>query len=258
MAPLFALMVVLAASPAFAQGKAKELRPRSDVSSYLATINDGRKFSGRGDDAAKLAADAELAAASYRALRGRPISTKDDQTFASAGFFMRTGDATFNPNHGQTRALQSRLDGYFATGPVLQVDLIYEALIATDGNLTLAFGSLAQLFHARRADYVPKVADMSQADGKNYYRFAGAFIGMHGWTTRVAGMGGAYANIGGNPIVYAGYEVYDAWRSYFTTGHMKGIDTLKTLGPQGNGNIVDKGGQLHMGFTAAETLRGKL
>lgn len=39
---------------------------------------------------------------------------------------------------------------------------------------------------------------------------------------------------------------------------MKGIDTLKTLGPQGNGNIVDKGGQLHMGFTAAETLRGKL
>lgn len=257
MAPLFALILVLASVPALAQGKAKELRPRSDVSSYLATINDGRKFT-RDDGADKLASDAELAAAAFKALSGRRISTKDDQTFASVGFFMRTGDATFNPNHAQTRALQGKLDGYFATGPVLQVDLIYEALVATDGNLTLAFGSLAQLFCARRADYVPKVADMDQADGKNYYRFAGAFIGMHGWTTRVAGMGGAYANIGGNPVIYAGYEVYDAWRSYFTTGNMKGIDTLKTLGPQGNGNIVDKGGQLHMGFTAAETLRGKL
>jgi hypothetical protein len=256
MAPLFALILVLAPAPAFAQ-TAKDLRPRSDVSAYLATVNDHRKFGTGADDDKKFAADAELAVKAYQYLRGGRISTKDDQTFASAGFFMRTGDATFNPNPGQTRALQGKLDGHFATGPLLQVDLIYEALVATDGNLTLAFGSLAQLFCARREDYVAKVADMDKADGKNYYRFAGAFIGLHGWTTRVAGMGGAYANIGGNPVVYAGYEVYDAWKSYFTTGQMKGIDTLKTLGPEGNGNLVDKGGQLQLGFAAAENLRGK-
>ena len=109
------------------------------------------------------------------------------------------------------------------------------------------------------ADFVAKAADMDKSvDGKNYYRFAGAFIGLHGWAARAAGLGGAYANIGGNPVAYAGLEVYDAWKSYFMTGQMKGVDTLKTLRPEGNGNLVDKGGQLQLGFSAAEVLRGKL
>lgn len=258
MAPLFVplgLILLLAPSSAFAQ-VARGPRPASDVSSYLATVNDSRRFGGIADDEKKLAADAELAVKAYEYLRGGKVTTKDDQTFASVGFFMRTGDASFNPNRAQTAKLRGRIDG--APGPLLQVDVIYEALVAADGNLTLAFGSLAELFCARRTEYVAKVADMDKsADGKNYYRYAGAFIGLHGWATRVAGMGGAYANIGGNPVVYAGYEVYDAWKSYFTTGRMKGIDTLKTLGPEGNGNIVDKGGQLHLGFSAAEALRGK-
>lgn len=258
MAPLFrplGLALILAAAPALAQ-TAKGPRPSSDVGAYLATVNDSRRFGGIADDDKKLAADAELAVKAYRYLRGGKVSTEDDQTFASVGFFMRTGDASFNPNRAQTAKLRDKIDG--TAGPMLQVDVIYEALVATDGNLTLAFGSLAELFCARRAEYVPKIADMDQsADGKNYYRYAGAFIGLHGWAARVAGMGGAYANIGGNPVVYAGYEVYDAWKSYFTTGKMKGIDTLKTLGPEGNGNIVDKGGQLHLGFSAAEALRGK-
>lgn len=248
---LFLLLPLLARAQA-----PKNPRPASDVAAYLATVNDARRFGAADDDQRKLAGDAELAVKAYEYLRGGKVSTKDDQTFASVGFFMRTGDASFNPNRAQTAKLQSKIDGM--TGPLLQVDLIYEALVATDGNLTLAFGSLAELFCARRAEYVAKVADMSKsADGKNYYRYAGAFIGLHGWATRVAGMGGAYANIGGNPVVYAGYEVYDAWKSYFTTGRMKGVDTLKTLGPEGNGNLVDKGGQLQLGFAAAESLRGK-
>lgn len=265
MAPL-ALLVLLSvpasaqtrqASGVMADQRGRALRPVSDVESYLRTINDKRTFQKGDDDEKKLAADAELAAKAYEYLRGGKVSVKDDQTFASVGFFMRTGDAAFNPNRAQTGRLRAKLDG--TEGRILQVDAIYEALVATDGNLTLAFGSLAELFCADRAVYVAKVADMdASVDGKNYYRFAGAFIGLHGWTTRVAGMGGAYANIGGNPIVYAGYEVYDAWKSYFTTGRMKGVDTLKTLGPEGNGNLVDKGGQLQIGFNAAESLRGKL
>ncbi len=250
-----ALALLLASAPVGAQ-TAKGLRPSSDVSAYLVTVNDARRFGSIPDDDKKLAADAELAVRAFQYLRGGKVSTKDEQTFASAGFFLRTGDASFNPNRAQTAKLQAKIDG--ATGPLLQVDLIYEALVATDGNLTSAFGSLAELFCARRAEYVAKVADMDKsADGKNYYRFAGAFIGLHGWATRVAGLGGAYANIGANPVVYAGYEVYDAWKAYFTTGRMKGVDTLKTLGPEGNGNLVDKGGQLQLGFAAAESLRGK-
>ena len=255
MAPL-AIIFLLLASPALAG--TVEMRPVSDVSAYLKTVNDTRKFHlSATDDQAKLVADAELAAKAYEYLRGGKISTKDDQTFASASFFMNSGEAKFNPNGAQTAKLKDKIEG--AGGRMLQVDLLYWALEATGGNLTLAMGSLAELFCKNRESYVSKVADMSNSvDGKNYYRYAGAFIGLHGWTTRVAGMGGAYANIGGNPVVYAGFEVYDSWKSFFTTGKLKGVDTLKTLGPDGNGNLVDKGGQLHMGFNAAETLRGKL
>jgi hypothetical protein len=250
------------AAPATAPaGPAPVLRPRSDVARYLFETGDKREFYRGGyytapdDDAKKLAADAALAIRAYARLDGRAVSFADDQKFASLDFFMRTGEATFNPNRDQTAALNSDLRGMFAGGPVLQVDLIYEALKATHGNLTLAMGSLAELFCADRTEYVPQVADMGDAGGKNYYRFAGFFIGLHGWTARTLGAAGSYANMAGNPVVYAGYEVYDSWRSYFTGGGLKPIDTLHTLGPQGNGDLVDKGGELHKGFDAAESLR---
>lgn len=237
------------------------LHPRSEVADYLLQTGDKRVFYARGyykapdDDAKKLQADAELAVKAYEKLKGKHVSHADEQTFASMDFFMRTGAAAFNPNRGQTYALSSSLGTLFAGGPVLQVDLIYEALKATDGNLTLAMGSLAELFCQNRNEYIPKVADMADFAGKNYYRYAGFFIGLHGWTTRTLGAAGAYGNMGGNPVVYAGYEVYAWWRDTLTGQTPQPVDTLKTLGPAGNGDLVDKGGELHKGFDAAEAFR---
>lgn len=269
MAPFLCLAILLAAPPALAQKAVMpddskyELRPRSDVSSYLVTVNDPRKFfrlayyKAVPDDAKKLAADAELAARAYEYLRGGKITFKDDQKFTSMDFFMRSGNASLNPDLAQTSRLQSKIEGYFATGPVLQVDLIYEALVATDGNMTMAFASLGELFCGNRNRWIPLVADMENFSGKNYYRYSGAYVGLHGVATRTAGQAALYANISGNPLVFAGAEVYDSWKSFFTTGKLIGIDTLKTMGPDGNGNIVEKGGEFHKGFTAADDLREK-
>jgi|GEM_PF-3815480 len=233
--------------------------PRSDVAGYLARTRDTLNFCERqrasNDDAAKLYADADLAVRAYQDLTGRPVTFADDQKFASIDFFMRSGAASFNPNSAQTAKLKSMLDGLIGSGQVQQTDLVYEALVAADGNLTMAMGSLAQLFCDNRDAYVPKVAGMQSADGKNYYRFAGFFIGLHKAGTRAAGAAASYANIGGNPVIYAGAEVYSAWAGFFSTGHMDGVDTLKTLGPEGHGNIVDKGGELHKGFDAAASMR---
>ncbi len=237
------------------------LRPRSEVSDYLLRTGDARVFYPRGyakapeDDARKFASDADLAVKAYETLKGKRVTFADEQTFTSMDFFLRTGAAALNPNRAQTSALAASLGRLFAGGPVLQVDLIYEALKATDGNLTLAMGSLAELFCEHRSDYIPKVADMADFEGKNYYRYAGFFIGLHGWTTRALGAAASYANMAGNPVVYAGHEVYAWWRDTLSGAAPRPVDTLKTLGPQGHGDLVDKGGELHKGFDAAEALR---
>ncbi|MBI3565423.1 MAG: hypothetical protein HY079_09530 [Elusimicrobia bacterium] len=263
LARISALKAQSASAPKAAPAAAAEpvLHPRSDVRAYMAMTGDYRVFYRRGyykapdDDAKKLQADADLAVKAFEKLTGKTVTHEDSQTFASMDFFMRTGEAAFNPNRAQTAKLQSALDGLMAGGPVLQTDLVYEALKATDGNLTLAMGSLAELFCARRNEWIPKVADMADYAGKNYYRYAGFFIGLHGWTTRALGRAGSYANMGGNPVVYAGYEVYAWWRDTLTGQPTKSVDTLKTLGPDGNGDLVDKGGELHKGFDAAEAFR---
>jgi hypothetical protein len=230
--------------------------PRGDVARYLAQTKGVRSFCERerasADDAAKFYADAELAVQAYESATDRKVVFTDNQDFASIDFYKRTGAAQFNPNGGQTAKLKSLLDGLLMGGPFLQTDAVYEALVATDGNMTLAMGSLAQLFCQDRDQYVPKVSDMDKdANGKNYYRFAGFFIGLHDAGTRAAGLAGSYANMAGNPVVYAGAELIHAWASLFTTGHIGGADTLRTLGPQGNGDIVDKNGELQKGFDAA-------
>jgi len=71
------------------------------------------------------------------------------------------------------------------------------------------------------------------ADGKNYYRFAGLFIGLHKGLIRSLGESAAYANIVGNPLVYAGAEVVQWWGEFFRTRRApsKQVDTLRTLGP---------------------------
>jgi hypothetical protein len=246
-----------AAAPAPVQSR---LYPRSAVAAFLAQSGDTRAFYPRGaraDDAAKFHDDAALAIRAYERIHGRAVVFADPQKFVSSDFFMRTGGAILNPNSAQTAALAKALHGLFAGGPILQTDLVYEALVAADGNATMAMGSLAQLFCEDRASYLPKIADMSDANGKAYYRFTGFFIGLHGAGVRALGSAGAYANMAGNPLAYAGVEIYSSWKSFFTTGRMTGADTLKTLGPDGHGDLVDKGGELHKGFDAAELLRAE-
>jgi hypothetical protein len=258
----FSVPGIQAAPPAAAAPAPGQTRlfPRSGVAEYLSQVGDTRAFSPRGsraDDAAKFHDDAALAIRAYERIHGRAVVFADQQKFDSADFFMRTGAAILNPNSAQTAALARALHGLFAGGPILQTDLVYEALVAADGNATMAMGSLAQLFCEDRSSYIPKIADMSDANGKAYYRFTGFFIGLHGAGVRGLGRAGSYANMGGNPVIYAGAEIYSSWKSYFTTGRMTGADTLKTLGPDGHGDLVDKGGELHKGFDAAELLRAE-
>jgi hypothetical protein len=252
---------VLAAQAAEPPKEMAPLTLRSGIGDYLAQT--GKKYEvyppsyskAAADDAEKLRRDALIASEAYEYLNKKKVTYEDKQSFVSFDFYMKTGDAKFNPKSDQTARLKSALLGHFATGKVVQADLIYEGLVAAEGNLTMAFGSLAELFCWNRQDFIPKVADMSNADGKNYYRYAGAFIGLHSGVVRALGQGGSYANMAGNPVVYAGSEVIQWWSDFLKGRPTKQVDTLKTLGPQGNGNLVDKGGELHKGLDAAEKLR---
>lgn len=249
-----------AAAVAARPGEMPPLQFRSAIRDYL--VQSGKRYDvwppsyykGKDDDAAKLFADMTVAIEAYEYLRKKKVRYEDKQSFASFDFYMKTGEAKFNPNSGQTSNLQGRLNGHFSAGSVAQADLLFEALEATDGNMTMAVGSLAELFCWNRNQYIPKVADMMNADGKNYYRFAGAFINLHSGVVRTLGQGGAYANMAGNPIVYAGKEIIDWWGAFLSSKPTKPVDTLKTMGPEGNGNLVDKGGELHKGMDAADRL----
>lgn len=237
------------------------LAPKSrGVVDYLS--RKGRSWEpGARDDGEKLFRDAVLAIAAYRSTPGegrvRDISFKDEQKMLSVDFYMNTGGGKLNPDGAQTQALEKRLDALIAEKPITQVDLLYEALIAAEGNVTMAFGSLSELFCRRRADYIPAVGDIQNVAGKTYYRYAGAFISLHGPVVETLGKTSAYANMAGNPIVYAGAEVVGWWARFIATGQAGGgIDTLNTLGPEGNGNIVDKSGEMNKGFDAGRRLRG--
>ena len=208
------------------------------------------------DTAESLYRDTDRAIQAYEyAFPCRKASYRDTQDFASMRFYMNTGEARFNPDTAQTRRAQRALDALMPSNPS-QAQVIFEALAATDGNVTLAMGSLAELFCEKRRQYVPHVRDMDYAEGKNYYRFAGAFIGLHPALVRAAGGSAAYGNIVGNPIVYAGAEIAEWWAGVFKTGKMTGgVDTLRTIGPHGRGNLVDKIPELNKGLDAAARLR---
>lgn len=217
-----------------------------------------RKLAGTAaDDSDKLFRDTDLAIDAFEFFTKTKASFVDTQDFASLDFYMKQGEAKFNPNGTQTSALKAKLDRLMKEKTIAQAEVVFEALLATEGNLPLAAGSLAELFCWNRAEYIHRVWDMEDAYGKNYYRFAGLFIGTHGSLIRSMGESAAYANIVGNPIVYAGAEIIQWWGAVFKTGRApsKQVDTLKTLGPDGNGNLVDKIPELRKGMQAAEKLR---
>lgn len=231
--------------------------PRSDVAKYLLLADAATLASyvpGRGpDDAKKLAADVRVAVDAYKKLVRPSVDTTDDQSHVSVDFYLRTGAAAFNPNKAETGRLRASLRALMDRGPVLQVDAVYEALKATDGNLARAMGSLAELFCEDRAYYVGHVSDMAAADGKNYYRFAGFYIGLHDWGTAELGKVASYANIAFNPAIYAGAEVVQFWGDVFSGRHTNGVDTADTLGARAKYGA--KSGELGKGLDAAKGFR---
>lgn len=239
----------------------RAIRPRSDVARYIEQTNSPRRFypisyyKAPEDDAGKLFDDLTLAIDAYERLKGRRVSYEDRQQHMSMDFYMNQGAAVFNPNRAQTAALKDKLDGYRAAGKFLQVDALYEAIVAANGNVTLGLGSLAELYCQHRDVLIGATADVMNSDGKNYYRYAGGFIGLHAAVTRALGESAAYANIVGNPVVYAGAEIVQWWGDFLRGRPTKDVNTLRTLGPQGNGNVVDKGGELRKGMDAAQRLR---
>ena len=215
-----------------------------------------RRSDKENDTAARLFEDTTLAIKAYEyCFPGERVTYGDNQDFMSPKFYLNTGLAQFNPDKEQTNRLERALDALMPANPS-QARVIFEGLIAARGNLTLATGSLAELFFAKRGQYLPHVRDMAFAGGKNYYRFAGLFIGLHPALIRLAGGPCAYANIVGNPVVYAGAEIVEWWAGFFRTGKTSGgVNTLNTLGPDGRGNLVDKIPELNKGLDAAARLR---
>lgn len=224
------------------------------TASYFKLADDGEKLYHE-DGKEKLYADIMTAIAAFEFIKKKRVTYKDEQEFVSADFWMNTGAAKFNPNAAQTRALEASLNGYFATGRVTQADLIYEAIVASDGNVTLGLGSLAEIFCWNRG-YIAHVGDMGDGSAqKNYYRFAGAFIGLHGSIVRNMGKAGSWANMAGNAPVYAGAEIFSWWKAVFTGAPRPHVDTAARFSTQGNNNIVDKSGELNKGLEASDIIR---
>jgi hypothetical protein len=213
--------------------------------------------SNEGDTAERLYKDAKLAIEYYeQCSHGKKVTYSDDQRLVSPEFYLNSGLAHFNPNSAQTNTLEETLNAIMAKEyKPNQALVIFEALVATDGNVTLAMGSLAELFCRNRNEYIRNVRDMQDADGKNYYRFAGMFIGLHPTLIRMAGGAAAYSNIVGNPIVFAGVEIVQWWGDFLKGKPVSAVDTLHTMGPYGRGNLIDKIPELKKGLDAASALR---
>lgn len=127
-------------------------------------------------------------------------------------FFSRTGAAQFNrapPSGGLPGGLAAAQNirkwlttGLQANRRIAAEELVLHAIADNRGNVTLAMGSLAEILHDDRglAARIPGLRN----DTKDYYRFAGAYVGFQPEGSSVfLGYLGSMANIAGNPIVYA-------------------------------------------------------
>jgi hypothetical protein len=168
-------------------------------------------------DARRFRMDTDAAIA--RAARaGEIVSFDDPQDFVSGDFVGRTGTAQFNRAPGgeqATNALRSYLRAELTTNGKLdgrritQEELIYRAIKLNRGNVTLAMGSIAEVLHDHRK-WAGSI-DGLRNDGKDYYRFAGAYIGLQKDAgVYLAGVLGGAANVAGTPIVYSAYDAAKA------------------------------------------------
>ncbi len=157
------------------------------------------------------------------------VSYRDPQRHLSADFWSRTGSAEFNRakpdgdfagGAAAARATGAWLRDKAANGGTTQRELMLEAIRQNRGNVTLAMGTLAEVLHHDRplADHVEGLGDPER---KDYYRFAGAFVGLQSNpVTKVSGWVGSHINILGNaPLFLVGTLVIErsfgeAWRQF--------------------------------------------
>ena len=107
-----------------------------------------------------------------------------------------------------------RAPGAHGRGQITEEDLIVQALVANDGNVPLAVGSIAEvLYQPRTRPLAGRIAGLAN-DGKDYYRFAGAFVGLQkNPAVQAVGLLGSEANILGNPIAGAASGLWDAGKA---------------------------------------------
>ena len=209
------------------------------------------------DDADKLFQDTDLAIDAVAGMTGLLPSYGDGQKFVSADFYKRIGEARFNPDTKQTGRIAEALSRMLKDPKVklTQAEVIFEALRLTDGNVTMAMGSLGEIFCEQRRKFLPRIADMEEASGKNYYRFVGMFTGLHNGLLRSAGAAGGYGNIVGNPLAYLIGKTAVWWADYFQSGKVGDYDVREIFSVDGHNNIIDKVPQLDIGLSAAKKLR---
>ena len=162
------------------------------------------------DDAMGFTSALDGAVARY----GGDVSFEDPQKKLSWDYYMNTGSAAFNRAPGgeeATARLEKWLRAKVQQGVSLnQQDVILEAIVENKGRVTLAMGSLAEILcKAQNRSWAGRIKGLKN-DGKDYYRFAGAYVGLQGNVlVREAGSLGSHANILGNPLVYTGGGLWD-------------------------------------------------
>jgi hypothetical protein len=162
------------------------------------------------DDALGFYAAVDGAVARY----GGDVSFEDPQKKLSMEYYMNTGSAAFNRAPGgeaATGRIEYWLRSCVQQGvPLTQEDVILQAIVQNQGRVTLAMGSLAEILEkGQNRAWAGRIKGLRN-DGKDYYRFAGAYVGLQSnVVVRGAGALGSYANIAGNPLVYTGGGLWD-------------------------------------------------
>ena len=223
------------------------------------------------DDGDKLYIDFSHAVGTYKILSGKSVSYddfQDDSLKRNWQRFLNSGTASFNPNDEENRRLSDSLNDAIKYGKLAQAELIHEALLAANGNVTMGMGSLAKVFFDN-SGMVSHIQGMKEASEKNYYRFVGMYVGLHKtWMIRNMGSLAGYGNIAGNPVIYGTDRVCkDFWKATIFALEYYGLKndtgarpvnfkkTLETFGPKDRGNLIDKVPEYGKGLRASMLYR---
>jgi hypothetical protein len=123
-------------------------------------------------------------------------------------FFGRTGTAAFNRAPGGAEATQETdrwVKEHAGKGGGTNLEeVIFAAIKANKGNVTLAMGSLAEVLCEGDNRALAARIQGLRNNQKDYYVFAGAYVALQpGWHEQFLGYLGSHGNIAGNPLAYS-------------------------------------------------------